>query len=371
MVQYERSYERSSSGGRPYSHRLIPIHWSAVAQTRKSPTMKDVARLAGVSVQTVSAVVNEKPGITDATRIRVLKAVDELGYTPFPYARSMRTRETRTIALVVSDIANPSFATMASAVEDFAHRLGYSVVVYNTHDDPDREATYIQRASQRWVDGMLFVSAQDQMTGLERLEALGIPSVAIDRIPVGYEGPSVTLDNVTAGAMAAEHLLGLGHTRIAHIAGPLRLRLARERVAGFERAVRSRGLDPSCCMHIEGNWECATGYEAMGQILELSPRPTAVFAANDRMAMGAMRAIFEAGLRIPDEVSVVGLDDIEMAQYQIPPLTTVRQSFAELGTRAVQLLLDMLKGEEPTETRIVLEPRLVVRRSSAPPWRLG
>jgi LacI family transcriptional regulator len=334
--------------------------------------MKDVARVAEVSVQTVSAVVNDKPGISEPTRARVLEAVESLGYQPFQYARSMRTRETRTIAFVVSDIANPSFATMASAVEDFAHSQSYSVVVYNTHDDADREAAYIQRASQRWVDGMLFVSAEDRVTGLERLEALGIASVAVDRIPVAYEGPSVTLDNVRAGVMAAEHLLSLGHTRIAHIAGPLRLRLARERMAGFKRAVESHGLDPGCCVHIEGNWGCSTGYAAMNQILRMTPRPTAVFAANDRMAMGAMKAVFEAGLGVPGDVSVVGLDDIEVANYQIPPLTTVRQCFAEMGTIAVRLLLTLLGDEEPSQTQIVMDPQLVVRQStSALPGRVS
>jgi len=333
--------------------------------------MKDVAQLVGVSVQTVSAVVNDKPGITDETRARVLAAIEQLGYRPYSVARSLRTGQTRTIALVVSDIANPSFATMASAAEDHAHSFGYSLVLYNTHDDIEREAGYIQTATQRWVDGVLFVSAEDRMTSLDAFWAAGIPAVAIDRIPEGYGGPSVTLDNVKAGRAAAEHLLDLGHTCIAHISGPLRLRLARERQAGFRQAIEGRGLAPGPCVGGVGNWECDFGYRAMPRILEHSPRPTAVFAANDRMAMGAMRAAYEAGLRVPDDVSIVGLDDIEVAAFQIPPLTTVQQSFAELATLAVQLLLEILEGKEPAQIQIVIEPALIVRQSTAPPSQKG
>jgi DNA-binding LacI/PurR family transcriptional regulator len=279
----------------------------------------------------------------------------------------MRTRQTHTIAFVVSDIANPSFATMASAIEDYARVKGYSVMIYNTHDDAEREAEYIGSASQRWVDGVLFVSTEDRVTGLERLEALGIPAVAIDRVPVEHTGPSVSIDNLRAGEIAASHLLSLGHRRLAHIAGPLRLRLARERATGFEGTAKKHGLGPECCKRIEGDWTSSTGYQAMRQFLVARPRPTGIFSANDRMAIGAMRAIFESGLRIPADMSVMGLDDIEVAYYQVPPLTTVRQSFTELGTQGVRLLLDILKGEEPADTRIKLQPQLIVRQSTAAP----
>lgn len=329
--------------------------------------MKDVAQLAGVSVQTVSAVVNDKPGITDETRARVLAAIEQLGYRPYSVARSLRTRQTRTIALIVSDIANPVFATMASAAEDYAHSFGYSLMLHNTHGDVERETSYIQTATQRWVDGVLFVSTGDQMTSLDAFQAAGIPSVAIDRIPEEYTGPSVTLDNVKAGRMATEHLLDLGHTRIAHIGGPKKLRLARERLVGCRQAIEDRGLPPSPCIPADGNWQCQDGYQVMQSILRSNSRPTAVFAANDRMAIGAMRSVYEAGLRVPDDISIIGLDDIEVAAFQIPPLTTIRQSFVELATLAVQLLLEILDEGEPAQTQIMIEPALVVRQSTAPP----
>lgn len=332
---------------------------------KKPPTMKDVAERVGVSVQTISAVINNKPGITEETRARVLEAVQQLGYRPYSIARSLRTGRTRTIALIVSDIANPSFATMASAAEDYAHTFGYSLLVFNTHDDSERENSYIRTASQSWIDGVLFVSAADQMTSLDAFQAANIPPVAIDRIPEHYDGPSVTLDNVKAGSIAAEHLMNLGHTSIAHISGPMKLRLARERRNGFLQALADRGLSPG--MVNEGDWTCESGYTAMRLILKSHPRPTAVFAANDRMAIGAMQAIYEAGLCVPGDLSIVGLDDIEVAAYQIPPLTTIRQPFAELGTRAVRLLLEIIETGQTNPRQIVIDPLLIVRQSTAAP----
>lgn len=337
-----------------------------VPKKTKTPTMKDVADRVGVSLQTVSAVINDKPGITEETRARVLQAIQDLGYRPYSIARSLRTGQTRTIALIVSDIANPSFSTMASAAEDYAHQFGYNLTVYNTHDDVVRETATIRTATQRWIDGVLFVSAADQMTSLDAFRAAGIPAVAIDRIPQHYSGPSVTLDNVKAGLLATNHLLDLGHTSVAHISGPLGLRLARERLAGFRQALEVRGLTPAACGG-EGDWTCASGYAAMQRLLECRPLPTAFFVANDRMAIGAIAALHQAGLRVPEDVSIVGLDDIEVAAYELPPLTTVRQPFAELATQAVQLLLKLLAGEQPTQTQILIDPVLVERHSTAPP----
>ena len=328
--------------------------------------MKDVAQRADVSIQTVSAVINDKPGITRETRARVLAAVQELGYRPYSIARSLRTGQTHTIALFVPDIANPSFSTIAGAAEDYAHTFGYSLIVYNTRDDLERETSYIQAVTQRWIDGVLFVAAGDRMSGLDALAQAHIPAVAIDRIPEGYGGPSVTLDNVRAARVATDHLLDLGHTAIAHISGPQHLRLARERRAGWQQALAARGLAPGPCAGGDGSWECASGYRAMQAMLMCPELPTAVFAASDRMAIGAMRSIHEAGLRVPDDISVIGLDDIEMAAFQCPPLTTVGQSFTNLAVQAVQLLLLFLAGAEVAAPQIVMAPELVIRQSTGP-----
>ncbi len=327
--------------------------------------MKDVAELVGVSVQTISAVVNDKPGITDETRARVQQAIAQLGYRPYSVARSLRTRRTRTIALIVSDIANPSFSTMASAAEDYAHKFGYSLIVYNTHDDAEREGNYFRTVAQRWIDGVMFVSAEERLDTLDVFQAAGIPSVAIDRIPVQYHGPSITLDNVRAGRIAAEHLLGLGHQYIAHISGPFKLHLSRERAEGFAQAVAAQGAIALYSHPDGGDWTCASGYRAMEDLLKLSPRPTAVFAANDRMAIGAIHAIDKAGLAVPDDISVIGLDDIEVAAFQVPALTTVRQVFVEIGTLAVRLLLEIIETGGCAQSQIVMQPELIERQSTA------
>jgi DNA-binding LacI/PurR family transcriptional regulator len=331
---------------------------------KKNPTMRDVAERVGVSVQTVSAVINDKQGITVETRNRVLVAIDELGYRPFSVARSLRTRRTNTIALVVPDIANPSFSTIASAAEDTAQAAGYSLVNYNTHESLEREAKYIRLAVQRWVDGILFVSSQDQLTAWESLKASGIPCVAIDRIPVGYDGSSVTLDNLKAGELAANHLIELGHRRLAHISGPVQLRLARERLQGFQKALASQPVAQTTIIHSTG-WNCEDGYTAMNELLQHENLPTALFAASDRLAIGAMHAAYKAGLRIPQDLSIIGLDDIEVAAFQYPPLTTVRQSFSEMARRAVNLLLLMLDNEMLQPKQHVLEPELIARASAA------
>ncbi len=330
----------------------------------RAPTMKNVAELAGVSVQTVSAVINNDPRISAETSTRVLQAIQQLGYRPYSVARSLRTRRTKTIALIVSDIANPVFATMASTAEDDAHRHGYSMVVYNTRDDPEREESYIRTATDRWVDGVLFVATQDRVTSFNRLRAVGIPVVAIDRIPANYSGPSVTLDNAHAGRMATEYLIQLGHRQIAHIAGPLALRLARERLAGVQAALDAAGEECQLSLATADDWECESGFQAMQALLAKTPELTAVFAANDRMAIGAMQAAYQAGRRIPDEISFIGLDDIESAAYQIPPLTTIRQSFVELARLGVQLLLDILQGTEIDQQQILIAPELIQRQST-------
>jgi LacI family repressor for deo operon, udp, cdd, tsx, nupC, and nupG len=209
------------------------------------------------------------------------------------------------------------------------------------------------------------------MYGLDTLQAAGIPVVAVDRIPDNYTGPSVTLDNIKTGNLVAEHLLDLGHTRFAHISGPLDLRLSRERMHGFQEAIVARGLEPGPSVSGDDNWSCESGYQAMQFLLKAPPRPTAVFAANDRMAIGAMRAITEAGLRVPEDVSVAGVDDIEFAVFQSPPLTTVRQSLISVATLGITILLGILEGKEPAETQIVFEPDLVVRDSTSRPDQLG
>ena len=336
---------------------------------RRSPTMRDVAEAVGVSKQTVSAVINNKPGITQETRDRVLAAIEELGYRPDSVARSLATGRTHTIAFIASDVSAPFIGTLAVAAEDYAHSCGYSLVLFNTHDNVEREAAYFSAAVQRGVDAVLFVSATDQNTAARVLKDTGIPSVAIDRVPDPYGGPFVMLDNVKTGCLAAKHLLGLGHTRIAHISGPHTVQMCRDRLEGFQQVLKAQGVTSRPHVETAESWDYQAGYDAAQHILGNGPHPapTAIFAAGDALAIGAMRAIREAGLRVPEDISLVGVDDLDIAAFQNPPLTTIRQSITELAVLGIRLLCDILNGKETRQTNILMDPVLVVRQSTAPP----
>lgn len=334
----------------------------------KPPTMREVAALAGVSVQTVSAVVNDKPGITEETTGRVREVIRQLGYRPDYTARSLRSGRRRTIALFVSNVANSVLGRMASAAEDYAYANDYNLVLYNTHDDAEREMAYVNIAAQRSVDGVLFVAANQPHRGTDILAAAGIPAVIIDRIPEGYAGPTVGLDNIRAGQLAAEHLLGLGHTRLAHIAAPAGQRLSRERRLGFIQTIERAGIAAGDVMleSVE-DFGCRPGYDAMQRLLRCPTVPTAVFAATDLTAIGAMHAIREVGLSVPCDISVVGLDNVDVAAFQNPPLTTIRQFLSQLAELGVEMLLDLLAGKTPSPAQVVIEPALVIRQSTAAP----
>jgi LacI family transcriptional regulator len=344
---------------------------SATRERPRSVTMQDVAEHLDVSKQTVSAVINNKPGIPEATRERVLAAIEELGYRPDYTARSLRTGRTRTIALFVTDISNPVFSKLASVAEDFAYVAHYTLALYNTRDDPLREQSYVDSAIQRSVDGALFVATRDDTVAVEILEAAGLPVVVMDRVPLTYAGPSVSLDNVLAGQLAARHLLSLGHTRLAHIAGPASMHISEERLLGFRSALEDERLPGPVLVERASGWQVECGYAAMQRLLHRAADFTAVLAAGDLLAIGAGRALREAGKQIPEDVSIIGIDDIDLAAFTHPPLTTISQGLAEMATRAARMLLDLLAGQEPEERRVKIVPQLVVRNSTAPPNGTG
>ena len=330
--------------------------------------MQDVADLVNVSKQTVSAVINDKPGITDETRARVLAAITQLGYRMDLTARGLRTGRTHTIALIVTDVSSPVSGKMASAAEEHTYAERYNLVLYNTHDDLERERFYIDSILQRSVDGVMFVSATDASTALNKLQAAGIPVVVIDRVPKSYRGAAVVLDNAAAGRMAAEHLVGLGHTRIAHVSGPEIVHIARERLAGFQQALAERDLAP-VDIELADDWQLGAGYRAMARLLGRGADFTAVFCAGDLLAIGGMAALRERGRRVPRDVSVISIDDVDLAAYLDPPLTTVSQSIGRMATSGIQLLFELLAGREPEPLKVVIQPELVVRQSTAVPRR--
>ncbi len=338
------------------------------SKRQRGATMQDVAELIHVSRQTVSAVVNNKPGITEETRARVLAAINQVNYRMDLTARSLRTGRTNTVALMVTDVSSPVAGKMACVAEERVYAEHYNLVLYNTHDDLEREQFYIDSVLQRSVDGVMFVSASDESTALNKLEAAGIPAIVVDRVPHSFQGPAVVLDNQTAGRMGMEHLLGLGHTQVAHIGGPGEVHIARERLAGACSALSAAGRGRLVVEQADA-WHLESGYRATQRLLNTDTEFTALFCAGDLLAIGAMRALREAGYRIPEDVSLMGIDDIDLAGYLSPPLTTVSQSIARMATLGVELLFDLLSGQEPEARRIVIAPQLIVRESTQPPGK--
>ncbi len=332
----------------------------------KAPTMRDVAQLAGVSVQTVSCVINGTGSISEKTRNQVLTAIRQLDYRRDPIARSMRTGQTCLIGLLVLDITNPVLSVIASAVEAAAYAASYNVILRNIGEDARREQAYLEAAANRLVDGLVMVNAVDRARTFAFLEENRIPTVLIDYLATPRI-PSVSMDNFQGAYLATQHLIELGHRRIAHVCGDTTLvELARQRELGYLRALSDHGLTyrlieaPS-----SQRWDYQAGYDAMREILRREPLPTAVFTASDQMAIGAYRALAETGLRVPEDMSVVGFDDIDAAAFALPPLTTIRQPFVEMASQAIALLLQILNGPQPDSTQILLPPELIIRASTA------
>ncbi len=340
-------------------------------------TIGDVARRAGVSTATVSRVLAGLGGAGLETRERVLDAARELGYRPSGVARSLKRRTTQTLGLIITDIENPFFPQLVRAVEDVAREHGFALLLCNATDDVDREASYLDLLVDRRVDGVIIaVSGLGARHG-EWLAEPPLPIVLVNTVAPGLPHPSIASDSVDGGRQAGTHLLDLGHRRIGILTAGARNADAPARVAGVRKALAAFGLDPDTAPVVFGEPDVGGGETALCQLLELAPDTTGVVAYNDLMAIGAMRAIRASGRMVPGDISVVGFDDVAIAAYTDPPLTTVAQSIAELGRWAVERLVERLASTEPDRDadggrdhvvpRTVLPVRLVARGSSGPP----
>jgi LacI family transcriptional regulator len=332
-------------------------------------TISDVAAEAGVSVATVSRVVNDSGyPVRPATRARVLAAIEKLDFRPNELARGLLLKSTRTVGLAIPDIANPYYPLISRGVEDVASAHGYTVVLGNTDRDAAKSERYIDTLLQKQVDGLILAGGGTDFTrAAERFARRGTRVVFIGR--PGPRWPSVRVPNTEAAVRAVEHLADLGHRRIGFIGGGPGLTSAQDRLEGYRRAVRERGLDDDEALRAAGDFAEASGYRATTDLLALSPPPTAIFAANDRMAIGALAAAHDAGRRVPAELSLVGFDDIPMASYMRPALTTVALPHYEMGASAMRLLLDQVgagpadgDGDPPV---VRLDAHLVTRDSTA------
>lgn len=330
-------------------------------------TIADVARHAGVSKMTVSRVINGSGYISQETRLRVEQAIDELGYIPNALARSLRFKQTRTIALILTDITNPFFTTVARGVEDTASEQGFSVIFCNTDESPTEEAEYVNVLMQKQVDGLLLVPTSSSPEALLPLQDQKLPFVLLDRRIPGALADTVRCDSERGAYALTQHLLALGHTRIAILSGPKDVTTAYDRVLGYRRALDEAGLQPDQALIFFGEYTVDGGYHMAREAIAAQPRPTALFASNNFIAVGAMRALHEAGLAVPDDISLAAFDDLPVSYVGDPFLTVIEQPAYLMGVRATELLLERLAGKEPPEPQeIILPTRLTVRTSTAP-----
>jgi LacI family transcriptional regulator len=330
--------------------------------------MKDVAERARVSVSTVSHVLNGTRKVAGETQEAVLSAIEELSYQPNLLAKSLKTRRTFTIGLLVSDIQNSFFTSVVRGIEDVALSRGYHLFLCNTDEDAAREDEYVRELAKKRVDGLLVASSAPRHNHARRLRAENLPFVFVDRKVEGVDADVVSVDNREGMRLISDHLVGLGHERIGMISGPLDKASGYERYLGLQSALADLGVGLEDSLVRFGDFRTSSGRDGTQELLRLPSPPTALVTANNQMTLGALLAVKELGLRIPDDISVVGFDDPEWAPLTDPPLTTLAQPTYEMGVEAVKLLLDRIEGEQEGRTRRVpLEPWLVVRESTAPP----
>jgi LacI family transcriptional regulator len=331
-------------------------------------TIKDVARLAGVSTMTVSRVINGSGYTSQEARERVERAVVELGYVPNSVARHLRSKRTRQLALVMSDITNPFFTTIARAAEDVAAANDFALMFCNTDESEAEELAYVRMLIQRRVEGVLLVPASDSLKSLRLFQSHDVPVVIIDRRVAPGHVDQVRSDSLAGAYELVRHLTALGHRRIAALTGRRTISTSVDRIAGYEKALREAGIevDPRL-IRCEG-YGVDAGYRMAREVLAIRPRPTAFFAGNNFVAFGAIRALAEVGLAVPDDVSLVAFDDLPDEWLIDPFLTVVDQRAKAMGRAAAELLIERLSAAGPSKPRsIVLPVDLVIRRSSGPP----
>lgn len=336
-------------------------------QPGRRVTLSDVATLAQVDRSVVSRVLNRDPrlNVREETRDRVLRAIEQLGYRPDPIARSLRTRRAEAFGLLIPDFSNPVYASIIKGAEAAAARRGCVLMTGSLAGAGYETRQYVDLLARGRVDGMLLAGADATGELIDHLQRLEVPWLLINRRLPGA-GRHVTLDDERAAALAVEHLVDLGHRRIAHLAGPPEADTAQRRRAGYERAARTAGLQVRDDLLVAGDYTSTGGASGMAALMALDPPPTAVFVANVAAAVGALYAARRAGRSVPQDVSVVAVHDLPLAAYLEPPLTTVRMPVEELGTRALALLASM--PPEAGIAEVIEGPmELVVRGSTAPP----
>ncbi|WP_433892459.1 LacI family DNA-binding transcriptional regulator [Streptomyces sp. CA-111067] len=329
--------------------------------------IKEVARQAGVSVGTVSNVINRPETVSEETRARVQSVISRLRYVRSESARQLRAGASRIMALLVLDMGNPFFVAVAGGAERAARQAGLVVMVCNSAQSVSEEIDYLSLFAEHRVRGVLVTPADPTGRSLDVLRGQHIPFVLVDRVAGDDNGCSVSVDDVVGGRLAAQHLIAAGHRAIVYIGGPSELPQVRDRRAGALSALAAAGLPPEALTDVSAErLDVAAGRDAGARLLGLSPRPTAVFCANDLLALGVLQSLFAAGISVPQDMAIVGYDDIEFAAAAAVPLTSVRQPAAAMGRLAAEMLMSETGTEADAHEhrQVVLQPELVVRGSS-------
>lgn len=331
--------------------------------------MRQIAERAGVSIGTVSHVINETATVRPKLRERVIEAIRSRGYQPSALAQGLRKNRTNMLGMVIPDITNPFFPGVVRGVEDVAYRRSFRVILCNADNDPSKEASYVRELRSYHIAGLLIIPAAgaDIAGHLRAYASASVPVVCLDRVPDGWKGDAVLVANADGAYLATQHLIQMGHTRLAAIAGPLKLTNAVERLRGFRRALNEAGIEIDPEYVQEAGFDTVTGYQAALRLLRMLPRPTAIFACNDLMAFGVLQAARELGLRCPEDLSIAGFDSLEFTKFTDPSLTSVYQPGYQLGATAARLLLQRIDGMRSAAKKVLLPTELKKRNSVAPP----
>ncbi|MGG3467287.1 LacI family DNA-binding transcriptional regulator [Neobacillus pocheonensis] len=322
----------------------------------------DVAKKANVSTATVSRVISKPETVKEATTKKVLKAIEDLKYQPNILARQLRRLETKTVMVVVPDITNPFFSNVLRGIESVAVSKGYQVLLGDTENNIDRENGYLNNLKQKKADGMVLLTARMNSFVVEEA-ADHFPVVLACEYIEGSNIPTVSIDNISGARKATEYLINLGHKRIGCITGPLSIVLGRDRLRGYNQAMAQYNLPMDHNWVQEGDFTYESGFNLMKKLLALQKSPTAIFAANDEMAIGAIKAINSKGLKVPDDFSVIGFDDIKISSIFEPPLTTIAQPAFQIGLRAMELLIKLMNKEQLNKDQFILEDHLIIRKT--------
>jgi len=329
-------------------------------------TIKHVAARAGVSFTTVSHVLNGTRRVSDSARRRVEQAIADLDYAPSAVARALKRSETRILGVVVPNITNPYFAELTRGIEDFCERSHYSVFLCDGDDDVARQDRSLQTLIERRVDGLMLAAPTGDPRALaKRLSAARVATVVIDGAIPGLAADLLRLDHRGGACLAVEHLIALGHRHIACLSGPSQFAISRARVAGWREAMAAAGLALPEGGLLEGEFSAAVGHELARRLLARG-RVTAIFASNDLLGMGALRAAAELGIAVPRQLSVVGFDGIDLGAYTYPALTTVGHPIRAMGELAAQILIERIAGRGPAPREVVVPARLMARESTGP-----